>query len=504
MQPPVVETASGPVEGKLRKNHVAFRGIPFAAPPVGVRRFAAPEPPEPWTAPLLAHECGPSALQGEAFAPGAAAEGPTGEDCLYLNVFTPGADARRRPVLVFIHGGGFIVGSSSSPLYDGGRLAELGDQVVVTFNYRLGAFGYLCLGEAGARWGAVPNAGTLDQLAALRWVQANIERFGGDPANITVFSESAGATSAVHLMAIPGAEQLFRRVIAESPAMGVHLAEQEVAIGLGEQLLRAFGLGLADSEKLRELPAAAIRKAQLGVRGRPNDWLGFFPVLDPATIPVQPRELFAAGGGARVPLLIGYNRDEWNLFELPTRDDADQKLDLARALDDRWPQHARDRLPELLELYRRSRKDKGLPHHDVALKRAVLGDLRFRMPSVRIAELHAARGLPTYAYLFSYSSPGLNGALGACHALELGFVFGNLDAPMQDRFAGSGPAVEALSSEMMRAWTSFAARGVPHAEDASYWPRYDAARRATRVFDTPSKVIDAPFDDERAAWDGIV
>jgi para-nitrobenzyl esterase len=500
MKAPVVETIAGPLEGKLEQNHEVYRGIPFAAPPIGARRFAAPEPPEPWTALRAAHAYGSSAVQGEAFAPGAAAEGPTGEDCLYLNVYTPGADARRRPVLVFIHGGGFIVGSSSQPLYDAGRLAELGDQVVVTFNYRLGAFGYLYLGEAGTRWGAVPNAGTLDQLAALRWVRDNIERFGGDPANVTVFGESAGATSAIHLMAIPHAAGLFQRVIAQSPALGIHLAEPEVVLGFGAQLLHALGLGFDDSERLRELPAAAIREAQNGVRGRPNDWLGFFPVLDPATVPRQPRELFAAGGGARVPLVIGYNRDEWNLFDLPIADDTAQQLDLPGALSERFPAHARERLPQLIDVYRRSRMQKGLPHHDAALRRAVLGDLRFRIPSLRIAELHSARELPIYAYLFSYASPGLRGALGACHALELPFVFGNLDAPMQDRFAGKGPAVEALSREMMRAWTSFAARGVPEEE----WPRFDGERRATRVFDTPGGVENAPFESERAAWDGIL
>jgi para-nitrobenzyl esterase len=493
-------TNSGAVEGELRANHVAFRGIPFAAPPIGKKRFAAPEPPEPWSSVRPAREFGPSAIQGQSFAPGAAAEGPTSEDCLYLNVYTPGLDGRRRPVLVFIHGGGFVVGSSSSPLYEGGRLAELGDQVVVTFNYRLAAFGYLCLGDVGSRLGVTTNAGILDQLAALRWVNANIERFGGDPANVTVFGESAGGSSAILLMAMPSASGLFKQAIAQSPGPALDLAEPEVAVDHAEQLLRALDLSLADSGKLRDLPAEAIRTAQGTVRGRPGDWLGFFPVLDPETLPEQPRRVFARGDGAAVPLVVGHNRDEWNLFDLPTREDPERKIDIARALLAKgFPPQAQDRLPHLLDTYRKSRAHKALPHHDAALMRAILGDMRFRLPSVRTAELHAARGLPTYAYFFSYSSPALGGALGACHALELPFVFGNLDAPQQERFAGKGEAVRALSAEMMQAWSHFARTGTP----GDSWPRFDVEQRATRVFDTPSRIERAPHDEERAEWDGL-
>jgi para-nitrobenzyl esterase len=496
----VAQTSHGAVEGELRANHIAFRGIPFAAPPIGKRRFAAPEPPEPWASVRPAREFGPSAIQGEAFAPGAAAEGPTGEDCLYLNVFTPGLDGRRRPVMVFIHGGGFIVGSSSSPLYDGGKLAALGDHVVVSFNYRLGALGYLSLGAAGSRAGITANAGILDQLMALRWVRDNIDRFGGDPANVTLFGESAGASSVILLMAMPAAQGLFVRAIAQSPATSLNLADSEVAVHHGEELLAALGLSLAESSRLFDLPANAIRAAQLGVRGRPGDWLGFFPVLDPETLPESPRTAFAAGRGARIPLITGSNRDEWNLFYMPSDEDDKLSIDLPAALLSKgFPEHAEDRLPQLLETYRKSRVEKSLPHHDAAVLRAVLGDMRFRMPSVRMAELHAARGLPTYAYFFSYGSPALRGMLGACHALELPFVFGTLDAPMQDRFAGTGPAVQALSAEMMGAWTDFARSGSPGDD----WPLFDAERRAMRVFDAPSRVELAPFDDERAAWDGI-
>ena len=443
-------------------------------------------------------------MQGEPFVPGAGAEGPMSEDCLYLNVYTPGLDERRLPVLVFFHGGAFIAGSSCSPLYDGGRLAELGDQVVVTFNYRLGALGYLCLGEEGSRWGAVPNLGALDQLAALRWIRTNIDRFGGDPGNVTLFGESAGATSLLHLIAMPAAEGLFHRAIAQSAARTLTLPEPSVAVRLAEQLLDALNLRLSESERLRELPAQAIVDAQMLVRGGPDDWLGFFPVLDPATFPRQPRDVFAGGGGARVPLMIGTNRDEWNLFDFPSADDATEEFDPTDDLVAQgFPAEKRDKLPHLLDVYRRSRAQKGLPHSGRALRRALLSDMRFRLPSIHMAEMHAARNLPTYAYLFTYSSPAAKGLLGACHALELPFVFGTLDAPMQEHFAGTGAAVRALSDTVMRTWTSFAASGAPEATLAD-WPRFDVERRMTRVFNVTTRTEMAPHDEERAAWEGIL
>jgi para-nitrobenzyl esterase len=500
----IAQIESGALEGEIRTNHVVFRGVPFAAPPIGERRFAPPAPPEPWAHLRAARKFGPAAMQGEPFIPGAGAEGPMSEDCLYLNVYTPALDSRRRPVLVFIHGGAFIAGSSSSPLYDGGRLAELGDQVVVTFNYRLGALGYLCLGEEGSRWGAVPNLGALDQLAALRWIRTNIDRFGGDPSNVTLFGESAGATSLLHLVAMPAAEGLFHRAIAQSPGSTLTLPEPSVAMGLAEQLLAALNLRLSESDRLRELPAQAIVDAQMLVRGRPGDWLGFFPVLDSATLPRQPRDVFTAGGGARVPLLIGTNRDEWNLFDFPSADDAKEEFDPSDELVAQgFPAEKRDRLPHLLDVYRRSRAQKGLPHSGRALRRALLGDMRFRLPTVRVTEMHAARNLPTYAYFFAHSSPAAKGLLGACHALELAFVFGTLDAPMQEHFAGTGTAVRALSDTMMQAWSAFAATGAPEAAPGE-WPRFDVEQRMTRIFDATTRTEAGPHDEERAAWEGIL
>jgi para-nitrobenzyl esterase len=500
----VVKTESGAVEGERYERHVAFRGIPYASPPVGPLRFAAPSPPLPWTGVRAARAFGASAIQGVSFAPGSVAEGVTSEDCLYVNVYTPAADGRKRPVLFFIHGGAFIVGSSSAALYDGGPLAVFGDQVVVTFNYRLGAFGYLYLGELGQAWGAAPNAGALDQIAALRWVQTNIDRFGGDPNNVTIFGESAGGTSVVNLMATPSAVGLFQRVVAQSPANAGRLAEPAVGLRFAEELLSHAGFSFANAERLRDLSAAELRSAQLRVRGRPSDLFGFLPILDAGTVPVQPRDVLAAPGGAKIPLVIGANRDEWNLFELPTPEDLEPGFDVAAELARKGFPAPPEDVPRFLTEYRSSREREGLPHHDRALYRALIGDFRFRIPSIRFAEIHASQNAPTYAYSFNYGSPALRGALGACHALELPFVFGTLNAPLHDRFAGVGPEVSALSSEMMRAWTAFAKTGDPSGKDArDTWSTFDAERRSTQIFDVNTRIENAPFDSERRAWDGI-
>jgi para-nitrobenzyl esterase len=444
-------------------------------------------------------------MQGASFAPGSAAEGPQSEDCLYLNVYTPGVDSRKRPVMFFIHGGAFVVGSSSMPLYDGGRLAEMGDVVVVTTNYRVGALGYLCLGDMGASWGATANVGALDQIAALRWVARNIDRFGGDPNSVTVFGESAGATSVCHLLATPSAEGLFQKAIAESPGNALGIPEPAAAIEVAEQVLAKLGIAPGDSEKLRELPAEDIVRAQASVKS--SLWVGFFPVLDSNTVPRRPKELFAEGGGARVPLVIGTNRDEWNLFEPPKVEKVrseDGRL-VSAVLERGFPKRHEGRIPELVGVYRRSRSQLGLPDDDGSIVRAVAGDLRFRIPSIRFAEAHVERGLPTYMYLFTHGSPAMRGALGSCHALELPFVFGMLDAPLQDRFAGQGPGVEALSSAMMRSWLAFTKTGDPNAHDAAEWIPYDADRRSTLILDsTAIRTENAPLDAERAAWDGVL
>ena len=228
---PIATTTLGALRGLERGDHLAFLGVPFAKPPIGERRFTAPEPLDPWTGTLDAIEFGDAAPQ-DPFVPASfRATVPESEDCLSLNVYTPALDGARRPVLFWIHGGGFSHGSGSQAAYDGGPLAERGDVVVVTINYRVGALGYLYLGgHGGDAWGAAANVGQLDQIAALQWVHDNIERFGGDPGNVTIFGQSAGGVAVSTLLAMPAANVLFHKAIAQSGTAN-RLGDTDVRIG---------------------------------------------------------------------------------------------------------------------------------------------------------------------------------------------------------------------------------------------------------------------------------
>lgn len=498
-----VETAQGRLEGLQRDGHQVFLGIPFARPPVGERRWCAPEAPEPWSGVRHATAIANASIQGQHPVPGMAASGPRSEDCLYLNVFTPAADAGRRPVLFWIHGGGFQLGSGSEALYDGGPLALRGDVVVVAIHYRLGALGYLDLtGVGGDAWGATANAGQLDQIAALRWVRENVSRFGGDPDNVTIFGESAGSAAVATLLAMPQARGLFRRGILESGTANA-LGDSESGAKLASAFLAELGLESADAAKLREIPAEKILAAQhktgqLG--GTVRRALGYGPIVDGRTLHERPLGFARAGGSRDVELIIGTNRDEHKLFSAFTERDEIDDEKLASLAAQILPRGASARAAEVASLYRETLGGRGLPCSNLDVLDALQSDSRFRIPAIRLAEAQSAHQPHTYLYLFVQESPARRGALGACHALELPFVFGTLDAPGQDRFAGSGPAVEKLSQQMMDAWLGFARGGDPSHPGIGRWPGYDTETRPTLVFGPDSRCVEAPLDEERALW----
>ncbi|HET6303159.1 MAG TPA: carboxylesterase family protein, partial [Myxococcota bacterium] len=317
---PVVETSVGRIEGLAEPGVQVFRGIPFAAPPVGALRFRAPQAPEPWTGVREATRFGPPAPQAPSPVMrmlGGHDELRWSEECLTLNVWTPAADRGRRPVLVWIHGGAFTTGSGGFPIYDGSSLARRGDVVVVTINYRLGALGFLALPAFEQEEGnVVGNFGLLDQMRALEWVRENAESFGGDPGNVTVFGESAGAMSLGALLGAPAACGLFRAAILQSGAAhNVSDAEQ------GERVAHVFakelGVDPSDLRRLREAPAAAILEAQ--VRSVNALWgqvrgLAFQPVLDGRTLPRPPLDVVREGGARGVDLLVGTNLEEYKLY----------------------------------------------------------------------------------------------------------------------------------------------------------------------------------------------
>jgi para-nitrobenzyl esterase len=503
---PIVTTTAGQVRGATDGTVLAFKGIPFAAPPVGSLRFRPPQPAERWDGVRDATRYGNSCPQPEFVFEGSPIVMPPvpdqHEDCLQLNIWTPEVGDARLPVMVWIHGGAFIVGTAAVPGYDGTRLARRG-VVVVTVNYRLGAFGYLHLeGEESAG-----NAGTLDQVAALEWVQENIAAFGGDPGRVTIFGESAGGMCVGTLLAVPAAEGLFHRAIAQSGAASTNLAP-ETARRVTQRFGQLVGVDPSDREALEALDVAAITgavdKMRLDAMMDPSllgeefhKGMAFLPVHGTPALPRLP--LDAVKDRSAVALITGTTADEMRLF---THAGAQQFMFTREVIEimygDLFGRAGRTVRPAL-DLYARNRPGA----EDLDVIAAFQADLGFRAPAIRLAEAHVAANPETWMYRFSWPSPVMGGKLGACHGLEISFVFGNFDDPVLGLLCGKNPPLE-LADQIQHAWVSFATDGVPQADGLPGWPRYDTARRATMDLNVQSNVVDDPEGDEREVWDGIV
>lgn len=491
----VVTVSQGKLRGRIEDDVAVFRGIPYAAAPIDANRFARPQPPQAWDGVRDAREFGPIAAQPPyppPFNQLLGDQGIVGPDCLSLNVWTPDTGNRGLPVMVWIHGGSFSRGAGSLPAYDGRRFARDGI-VCVTINYRLGAEGFLDLD------GAVQNRGLLDQIAALEWVNGNIGAFGGDAQNITLFGESAGAFSIGTLIATPSARGLFRRAILQSGAAHHTISRTTSAIvrqRLADTLDVRPALASMASIPLRQfIDAQAQLALELAIKPNPASFgevavngMLFEPVVDGDVLPRRPNDAMAAGASRGLDVMIGTTSEEWRFFSVPTR-----AIDLVT--DEQlsaWLTH-RGLSSDAIAVYRTSRPDASLGD----ILSALVTDFTFRIPAVRLAEAHARNGGTPYIYEFSWRSPMFDGRLGACHALEIPFVFDNLDSGGLAAMTGDHPP-QVLADAMHRSWVAFARDGNPG------WQPYAEDHRAVMTFDGNGRslAID-PASAERQLWDGI-
>ncbi|HZJ28290.1 MAG TPA: carboxylesterase/lipase family protein [Acidimicrobiia bacterium] len=486
-EPTLVDTQAGKVRGQYERGVQAFRGIPYAVAP----RFRPPVRPDPWTETLDATRFGPVAPQLPS--PLVSLLGGSTDDlsehCLSVNVWTPGLDGRR-PVMVWIHGGAFVMGSGSTPWYDGRNFAASGDVVLVTINYRLGAFGFTCLDEiGGTEYAGSGNAGIRDQIAALEWVRDNIAAFGGDADDVTIFGESAGAMSVGTLLGTPDAQGLFHKAILQSGA-AQFVAKRDDAGRTAAGLLTAAGVD--DVAGLVELSMTDLLDAQRRMLEADGGLgLPFRPVVDGVVLAEPPLDAMRSGACGNVPVLVGTNRDEMTLFLIldPTLGELDGSGLVSRAA-----QMFGEGAAQAVAAYEANRP--GAASRDVLV--AIASDAVFRVPALRLVEAQIAKGHSAHSYYFTWATPAFDGALGSTHALEIPFVFDNLDQPGAAVFTGDSTDRPALAETMHSAWIRFA-----HTADPG-WPTYDLDRRATRMFDgVDNPVIDDPGGTERELWSDI-
>lgn len=487
--------ATGTVEGFIRDGVKRWRSIPYARPPIGPLRFRAPQPADPWQGVRHCHgftKCAPQQRRYTLI--GVGKYQPRGEDCLTLNVVAPeAAGSEPLPVMVFIHGGGYMLGSSATPLYDGAALARRGC-VYVSVNYRLGALGCLDLSSLSTSDVTIDsNLFLRDLVMALRWVRDNIAAFGGDPGNVTIFGESAGAHAVATLLAVPAAKGLFAQAISESPATGM-VRSREVAGEFAARFAALLGARRQDAASAlmqaspAELVAAQHRLIAEGVR----DMLGAFPI-GPAfgddCLPLEPVEAMRRGAAHQVPLIVGTNAEEGRLFTrflrmLPTTESMIEDL-LAGAEPE-----ARDRITAAYPDY---------PERSACIRLG--GDFAFSSAAWQIAEAHGNHA-PAYLYRYDYAPRTLRwSGLGATHATELLAVFGLYRTKFGALLTAAADRRHALrvSNEVQRRWRSFSRTGVPGDD----WPAHTGGDRAVMVFDRKCRVEFDPHPHRRMAWEGF-
>ncbi|MDG4666945.1 carboxylesterase/lipase family protein [Mycobacterium sp. 236(2023)] len=501
---PVVETTSGPVRGVDDGIVKAWKGVRYAAAPVGELRWRAPEPPVAWTQPLEAGHVGPVCPQPTDPKIPLDLGAPQGEDFLTVNVWAPSGTqpGDRKPVMVWVHGGAYVLGSGSQPLYHGRTLSSAGDVVVVNVNYRLGALGFLELSTLGDDSGRfATNVGIRDVLAALRWVRDNIAAFGGDPTKVTLFGESAGGGIVTALLGSPDAAGLFGAAIAQSsPATSTY--DLGRARRVATRFLEVLGVGHDELSRMHDAPIGTLVEASRTLFNEvpvsTPGTLAFAPTVDGDLLPDYPVNLARNGKTHPVPLIIGTNKNEAALFRymksplMPIAPESIKAMFAEIAAEQ--PSLQLPSEDELRGTYRGRGKGKGL---------GLTSDLGFRMPSIWFADGHR-QVAPVYLYRFDFATPLLRAVrLHAAHATELPFVWGNLGSGRKDpTFAlGGRKAGTAVSKRMQTRWVNFARHGEPSGPAGEpQWRPYGADDRPTLVIDKQDSVVDDLDADVRRAW----
>ena len=499
MNTAIVETAYGKAAGYIDHGVYVYKGIPYGASTAGAGRFKAPQPPKPWTGVRSSRGFGPQAPQAyrsvwendeEAFV-FQWDYGYASEDCLRLNVWTPALDGKKRPVLLYLHGGGYTVGSSQElKMFDGVNLAHRGDVVLVTINHRLNVLGYLNLSAYGDEYAESGNAGSLDTLAALTWVRDNISQFGGDPGSVTIFGQSGGAGKVATLMAMPAARGLFHKAIMESGPT-IRIGTDERSRELAEKTIKRLGISPADVKKLEEIPYARLEQAataeigastSTGIRDPFRNMargLGFTPILDGKVVTQQPFDPGPSPSIAQVPLMIGTTLNEFtNGINHPDAFDLTQEQ-LKVRLDGIVGGHGQEVIASYRQLY---------PEANPFQLWSVIATSSVRDATLTVAELKATQPAPVYCYQFAWQTPVLDGRPMAFHCSELPFVFDN--AFVCEHMTGGGEEAQALAATVSQAWINFARSGNPNHAGLPKWNRFDANSKTTMVFNKRSVARD--------------
>jgi len=510
----IAETTAGKVRGGTARGALSFKGIPYAGSVSGANRFKAAPPVEPWLGVRDALRLGAPTVQVPHQTYGED-EPACSEDCLFLNVWTPALDDKKRPVLFYLHGGGYSTGSAGSTTQDGGRMAAVHDVVVVAPNHRLGLLGFLWLGDLlGSDYATSGNQGMMDMIAALGWVRDNIANFGGDPGNVTIFGESGGGAKVGTLLGMPNARGLFHKAGIQSGAQLKRMS-RDTAAETTRRLVAALNLG--DPHDLIDVPADTLLALQeLGEKGRgplaqPTPGYvapavtaesfsesrapgHFAPVIDGAYLPVDPVDPAVTPLAADIPLMIANNKEEARVFFMDhpavfALDEAGLKARVEPMLG--------ARSDEIIAVYRRLRP--GATPSDLFIAIATAASMGNE--TVTLADRKAAQPAPVYRYRWDYRSnlpiAGTSEILGAGHATDIGPTFFNWD---EKGLHGNGPGVEQASAHLSALWASFARTGKPSAPGVPEWPRYDTQTRPVMLVDVDCTLVADPDGEARQLW----